>query len=123
MSGNNIVVDTNILLYIIGGVKQTKKISEANLFISEMTEIEMLGNKDISEIQFRNRTNIIDNCLIINMSTRIKRMTIGLKQKYNIKVPDAIIAATAIYLDLPFVTADKGFKKIQELDLQLLDLK
>jgi predicted nucleic acid-binding protein len=123
MSGNNIVVDTNIPLYIIGGIKQTKKISEANLFISEMTEIEMLGNKDISEIQFRNRTNIIDNCLIINMSTRIKRMTIGLKQKYNIKVPDAIIAATAIYLDLPFVTADKGFKKIQELDLQLLDLK
>jgi predicted nucleic acid-binding protein len=123
MSGNNIVVDPNILLYIIGGVKQTKKINEANLFISEMTEIEMLGNKDISEIQFRNRTNIIDNCLIINMSTRIKRMTIGLKQKYNIKVPDAIIAATAIYLDLPFVTADKGFKKIQELDLQLLDLK
>ena len=39
------------------------------------------------------------------------------------KTADAIIAASAIYLNLPLVTADKGFKKIKELDLQLLELK
>ena len=54
---------------------------------------------------------------------RIKKTTIGLKQKYTIKTADAIIAASAIYLNLPLVTADKSFKKIQEIDLQLLELK
>ena len=57
------------------------------------------------------------------MTMRIKKTTIGLKQKYNIKIPDAIIASTSIYLEIPLITADKGFKKIQEIDLQLLELK
>ena len=123
MSGNNFVVDTNILLYILRGLQETRKISTYNLFFSEITEIEMLGNKDLSEIQYRHRCDIIDNCSLVNMTMRIKKMTIGLKQKYNIKIPDAIIAATSIYLEIPLITADKGFKKIQELDLQLLEIK
>ena len=57
------------------------------------------------------------------MTMRIKKTTIGLKQKYNIKIPDAIIASTSIYLEIALITADKGFKKIQEIDLQLLELK
>jgi len=122
MNGNNYVEDTNILLYIIGGREETKKITEYNIFISEITEIEILGSKDLSEFQYRQRCNIIDNCSLVNISLRIKKITIGLKQKYNIKIPDAIIAATSIFLELPLITADKGFKIIKELDLQLLEL-
>jgi predicted nucleic acid-binding protein len=40
-----------------------------------------------------------------------------LKQAYPIKLPDALIAATAIYLDIPLLTFDKGFKNISELQL------
>jgi len=36
-------------------------------------------------------------------------------------VSDAIIAATAIYLDLPLLTADTGFEKIPQLKLILLE--
>ncbi|MDR3184479.1 MAG: PIN domain-containing protein [Prevotellaceae bacterium] len=34
-------------------------------------------------------------------------------------MPDALIAATAIYLDIPLLTFDKGFKNIPELQLIL----
>jgi len=43
------------------------------------------------------------------------------KQKHIIKLPDAIIAATAIYLDMPFLTFDKGFKNIPNLKLIMCD--
>lgn len=43
-----------------------------------------------------------------------------LTDKYKIKLPDAIIAATAIYLDLPLVTFDEDFKQIEELTLVLM---
>ena len=33
------------------------------------------------------------------------------------KLPDGIIIATAIYLDLPLVSADQEFKKAEILDL------
>ncbi|WP_298395968.1 PIN domain-containing protein [Flavobacterium sp.] len=37
------------------------------------------------------------------------------------KLPDAIIAATAIELAVPFITADADFKVIKELDLLFLE--
>jgi hypothetical protein len=48
-------------------------------------------------------------------------MTIQLRRKYNIKLPDAIIAASAIESDLVLMTADSGFKKIDELQLEILN--
>jgi predicted nucleic acid-binding protein len=45
-----------------------------------------------------------------------------LKKKYSIKLPDAIIAATAIWYKIPLITADKGFEKIEELELILLEI-
>ena len=38
------------------------------------------------------------------------------------KLPDAIVAATAIYLDIPLVTFDTDFKKIDNLKLILFNL-
>ena len=40
-----------------------------------------------------------------------------LKQKYRLKLPDGIIIATALYLDLPLITADHDFKKAEQLNL------
>ena len=37
------------------------------------------------------------------------------------KLPDAIIAATAIKYNLPLVTSDSDFKKVSNLDLVLID--
>ena len=34
-------------------------------------------------------------------------------------ISDAAAAATAIYLDLPFMSADKGFNKVKELQFTL----
>ena len=79
-----------------------------------------MGNKGISELQLKSRSKIINNCTLVGMTKHIKRITIQLKQNYTLKIPDAIIAATSIYLNLPLLTADKDFKKIKELDLILI---
>ena len=52
----------------------------------------------------------------------IKEIAISLKQKYSIELADSIIAATAKSFNLPLVTADKGLKKIEDVDIVLLDL-
>ena len=51
----------------------------------------------------------------------IKKISIELKQKQKIKLPDAVIAATAIYLDIPLLTYGSGFEKIKSLNLLLLN--
>ena len=49
----------------------------------------------------------------------MKALSIQLKKKYSLKIPDTIIAATSIGLGIPLVTADKAFKKISELTIDI----
>ena len=121
MNGINIITDTNILLLILAGGKLVLKYLGCNIYIYEITGIELLGDKNITETQYKNRSGLMSNCSIVDLSDSIKRITINLKQQNNIKIPDAIIAATSLFLNFPLVTADKDFKKIKELDLKLID--
>ena len=120
MNGSKYLADTNILLYLIAGNEGVFEFINDEFFISEISEIELLGNKGILDAQLVYRKQIINRCTIVSLSENIKRVTIQLKQNYTIKIPDAIIAATSIYLNLPLLTADKEFKKIKELDLLLI---
>ena len=47
--------------------------------------------------------------------------TNALHRAYKIKLPDAIIAATAIENKLQLITADKGLKRVSELNLLLIE--
>ena len=42
-------------------------------------------------------------------------------KKYNLKLPDAIIAATAKYINCPLITADKDFEKIEDSTIILYE--
>ena len=123
MSGNSFIIDTNIILYILSGNKELAKlINNKEIFVSFITELELLGYKGISKEDKQIITNFLQDCKIIDINKSIKKITLKIKQKDNIKLPDAIIAATANFLNLPLITADKGFKKIQELNLNLFEL-
>ena len=54
------------------------------------------------------------------MNQKIKQRTILLRQRYKIKTPDAIIAATAIEFQIPLISSDSDFTIIKELDFLLL---
>ena len=97
-------------------------ISQFSLAVSVITEIELLGKKNISLHEVNTVRGILKGCEIVDFSDTIKEITISLKQKYSIKIPDAIIAATATCFNLPLVTADMDFKKIEGVDIVLLDL-
>jgi predicted nucleic acid-binding protein len=58
---------------------------------------------------------------VIEMNAEIKNKAIQIKQKYKLKLPDAIIASTAILYNLPFISADSDFKNIKELNLIFLE--
>ncbi|MBN1599942.1 MAG: type II toxin-antitoxin system VapC family toxin [Bacteroidales bacterium] len=121
MSGNKIFVDTNTLIYLLDGDSSLADIlNQRNIYISFITQLELLGYPEITEEDQFQIENLLDNCVIIDINN-IKTQVIGIKRKYNLKIPDCIIAATAVYLDLPLITSDKEFKKIEELNLMLYE--
>lgn len=47
----------------------------------------------------------------------INEVAIKFRLSYNLTVTDAIIAATAKYLDMPLITSDTAFFKIKEIEI------
>lgn len=120
MNGNSIVLDTNIVLYLLNGDGELAVIlNEMSLFISVITEIELLGYQEISSHDKSKIKYFISECTVIPLNDEIKNLCIEIKQNSKVKTPDAIVAATAIHYQLPLITADKGFEKIENLDLFL----
>jgi predicted nucleic acid-binding protein len=64
---------------------------------------------------------MLASCLKISHSQILTDIVIDLKRKYKIKLPDAIIAASAKLLQIPLITVDKDFADISDIDCILLD--
>ena len=123
MSGGDFLIDTNILVYILQGNPRVQYFAgEDVLTLSCVSEVEMLGKFQISEEEKETVTQMLSGCSIVDINDPIKRYAIGLRQRYRIKLPDALIAATAMQQNLTLVTADKEFSKISELDVFLIRL-
>ncbi len=126
MNGNKaILVDTNALIYFFNGnQKVIDAIEGETLYISSITEIELLSFSKLDETSEKGIRMFIndDNCNLIELISAIKERTIRIRRKHRIKLPDAIVAATAVFLGIPLLTFDAGFAKITELDLILLEM-
>lgn len=120
MIGNSIVLDTNIILYLLDGDDELASIlNKMQLYVSVITEIELLGYQDISAEDKVKIKFFLSECVIVPLNDEIKNLCIFIKQTSKVKTPDAIVAATSIYNEIPLITSDKGFEKIQDLDLFL----
>ena len=116
------IADTNFLIYIHEGNKIVEPFLEYDFGISFISEIELLGFKGISKSDDSKLRQLVNDCFLVEWNSKIKEKTIELKRKYSVKLPDAIIAATSLVYEIPLVTADKGFSKINELDLVIIEL-
>lgn len=114
------LADTNFLINLHEGRDFIEPFLDYVFGISFISEIELLGFKNISETEESALKELLKDGFVFSFNDEIKLQTIKLKQKYSIKLPDAIIASTAIVFQIPLITSDKGFKHIKELDLILL---
>ncbi|GAA4394421.1 hypothetical protein GCM10023187_00180 [Nibrella viscosa] len=126
MSGtDSILVDTNSLIYFFNGnEKIINAIAGQTLYIFVITEIELLSFSQLDEASERYIRFFLhdENCRLIELGPAIKELTIGIRKRHRVKLPDAIIAATALFLGIPLLTFDSDFVKINGLNLILLEL-
>ena len=73
-----------------------------------------------AEIQIK---NFLSELTIIGLEQKIKESAIEIRRKFALKLPDAIIAATAISRKLDLLSNDQQFSKISKLSFKQLRLK
>lgn len=92
-------------------------ISDKDLVISFITELELLSFPKLNDDSEKIINGLLKDCQIIDINQEIKDLAIEFRRKSKLKLPDAIIAATAFYNKLPLLTADKQFQTIEELEI------
>ncbi|GHT32704.1 ribonuclease VapC [Bacteroidia bacterium] len=112
MNGIDFLIDTNVVIYVLEGLPAVKGIMRCSAAVSVVSEMELLGKQNISEQEETAIRDLLNDCEILKFNDEIKNTTITIKKQFNMKLPDAIIAATAKYYGLMFITADKDFKKL-----------
>ena len=74
-----------------------------------------MGYKGITPQEANWMELFLEECSIMDFNKGIKDITINFRRNYKLKLPDAIIAATAIFLGIPLISAYGHFDKIEDL--------
>ncbi len=86
--------------------------------ISAITEIELLCWKTNNEKDLEILHKFINEAIVFELETAIKLKTAEIRKTHKIKLPDAIIAATALVHDLTLITRNtKDFITIDRLQV------
>ena len=118
MNGNKFFLDTNAVLYILSGDKILAELLYGEkLCVSVITEMELLSYSNITAKEKQKIQDFLSEFVIVNIDDAVKLQTIEIKKQSRLKLPDSIIAATAIVSDLPLLTSDKHYKKVKGLNL------
>lgn len=115
------LIDSNAVIDYLGskftdsGMSFMNNIINASPNVSVITRIEVLGFNGPKEYQ-NLLVNFINDINVLDLSDTIVEICIALRRKYKTKLPDAIIAATAIANNFTLISRNiSDFEKIQEL--------
>ncbi|MCE0484205.1 MAG: type II toxin-antitoxin system VapC family toxin [Methylacidiphilales bacterium] len=99
------IIDTNILVDCVHGVEAAvQELARYDkLSVSRIVWIEFLTGARTTEIEARRRS-LLSDFELFEVDEAVSRETISLRQRTRLKLPDAIILATARVHGLLFVT-------------------
>jgi predicted nucleic acid-binding protein len=99
-----VIFDTNVLIYLSKYVLKPERILREETAISVITKIEALGFSFKNNAEHELLLAICNELKVIPLSDLVAEETIKLRQNYRIKLPDAIIYATALVEKVPLLT-------------------
>jgi predicted nucleic acid-binding protein len=118
------VLDTNLLIYFLGDAIESsvsQRIEQAirsSARFSVITRMEVLGWRGHTEDSRRCARRLLDQLDEIALTSVVVAWVIEIRSQLGIKLPDAIIAASALVENLPLMTRNvEDFKRILDLEL------
>jgi predicted nucleic acid-binding protein len=118
MSGRNLLLDSNIVIYTAQQKLEPEAYiqSEDSLYISDITFMETLGYAFSDPVERTETEALLTILFRLPISESIVQKVIEIRQSRRMKLPDAIIAATALVHDCILVTRNiSDFAGLSEL--------
>jgi predicted nucleic acid-binding protein len=120
------LLDTNIILEYLKGdsdvVHFLSEYANAVLYISVITRMELLSFHGITQDEEIHIREIMDSINVLHLSEEIEKLAIDVRRAMRIKLPDAVIAASAIVVDAVLFTRDRALTNINFPGLKIFNL-
>jgi len=114
--------DTNALIYIHDG-KLAESLPTGYYAYSVISEIELLSWPEIQPTQERELRVLLTDFRRIEVDAAVRETAIRLRRELRLKLPDALIAASALVLDATLFSNDQRLSNVPGLRCQPLELK
>ena len=125
MSGNKVLPDTNAVgLYLDDRKFATKYLyPDLVVSISVITQLEFLSNPQLTiknRYMFDEFIELIEIFRVTRENKELVKQVVPIRKKYKIKLPEAVIAATALVNNATLISAGNIFSKVHNLKFQLV---
>jgi predicted nucleic acid-binding protein len=115
------LIDTNAVIDYLGnklpasGMDFMNTVIDAVPNVSVVTQIEVLGF-NAPEQHYKILSDFINDSTVLDLTNNVVEASIEIRKKHKTKLPDAIIAATALVYDLVLISRNTSdFKNIDGL--------
>ncbi len=116
-----ILLDTNVALYFLGG-RLANPLPSGRYFVSVITDIELVSYPNLSPDEETQIRDFLTKITIVGIESNIKELAIALRKQYRLKLPDAIIAATAQSLNATLFTNDVRLANLTQINTQSIEI-
>lgn len=113
----NYLIDTNILIDIHAG-RMSLDAKEGHYAYSIISEIELLSWTAIKPLQEQELRYLLSHLHRVELDALVREAAIRLRRQHRLKLPDAVIAASAIVHDAVLLTNDQQLLTIPSLRSQ-----
>lgn len=116
------VLDTNAVLYFLAG-RLLDPLPKAQYYVSVITEMELLSYPLLNREEEAEIEAFLNDVTILDLTKEVKKSAIDFRRQYRLKLPDALIVASAHCLQALLFTNDIKLLSITGLQAQSLALK
>ena len=113
------LLDTNAIIYLIGG-RLAAPLPAGHYSFSVISEIELLSFSGLSAEDEQKIGELLALLDRVELNQAVRLEAIKLRKQKRLKLPDAIIAASAIIRNATLLTNDQAFHVTSDLTVQSL---
>ena len=122
MNSERFLIDTNIFILLFNN-RLTEPLPDGAIACAVITEMELLSSPVMTSSEEVLIREMLAGITIYGIDQDVKEEAIRLRRKSRLKLPDAIIAATAMCHDAILVTNDNEVQNVADLKSRQLAVR
>ena len=108
------LLDTNVALYLLGG-RLAEPLPTGPYGVSVITEMELLAWQSLTPEEEQKVREFLGQLLICELTVSIRARAVQLRREQRLRLPDAIVCATALEFDVDLWTNDNDLATVPGL--------